>query len=139
MQTNQLGSEGTLRYDKQLRPVFPSSQVSVWGTSEEAYNNDVAHQFKLKNCLGFHEGQTVYDDTFQEIQFVQKNEDGTMIPGLQSEQLLRALIARHKSMNAKFPSREGSLAITHMEAALLFLQERIAERMDRGVMGQLAK
>ena len=139
MQTTQLGSEGTVKYDRQLRPVFPTNEVSVWGTSEEAYNNEVAHQFKFKNCLGFHEGQTVYDDSFQELQFVQKNEDGSMIPGLQSEQLLRALIARHKSMNTKFPSREGALAITYMETALLFLQERVAERIDRGVMGQLAK
>lgn len=139
MQTNQLQSEGTAKYDKQLRPVYPSNEVTVWGTSEPNYNNEVAHQFKFQNCLGFSEGKTIYDDSFQNIQFVQKDEDGSVIPGLQSEQLLRCLIERTKSLNAKFPCRENSIAITHMEQALWAFQERVQQRIDRGVMGELVK
>jgi hypothetical protein len=62
-----------------------------------------------------------------------------MVAGLQSEQLLIALIDRHKKLNERFPSREGALAITKMEEALQWLEARVRERTERGVMGDLKK
>jgi len=126
-------------YSKELRPIYPSTDVTVWGLPDEAYEGNPTHSFVLRNSTGFENGRANYDDSYQGIQFVQKNEDGSIIPGIQTEQLLRVLIERHQALNNKFPSREGALAITHMQTALLFLQERVAERMDRGVMGQLKK
>lgn len=118
-------------------PVFPSAILSIGVAPDPDYGG--AHQYQFQNSLGFNDGQAQYDYSYQKIKFVQKNLDGTMSPGLQSEQLLIALIDRHKKLNAKFSSREGSLAITKMEEALLWLEARVKERMQRNVMGDLKK
>lgn len=117
--------------------VFPSEVRTVAVAPDADYGG--AHRYQFMESLGFNKGGAEYADSFQEIHFVQKNIDGTMAPGLQSEQLLIALIDRHKKLNAKFPSREGSLAITKMEEALQWLRARVEERINRGVMGDLKK
>lgn len=117
--------------------VFPSEVRSVAVAPDADYGG--AHRYQFQESLGFNKGGAEYADSFQEIHFVQKNLDGSMTPGLQSEQLLIALIDRHKKLNAKFPSREGSLAITKMEEALQWLRARVEERINRGVMGDLKK
>lgn len=117
--------------------VYPSDFKSISVFDDADYGG--AHQYVLTNSVGFKDGKAEYVPFTQTIQFVQKNEDGSMIPGLQSEQLLLALVDRHKKLNDKYPSREGALAITKMEEALHWLQARVKERIDRGVMGQLKK
>lgn len=117
--------------------VFPSEENTVSVVPDVDYNG--AHRYCFQNSLGFKDGKAEYIPSLQFIQFVQKNEDGTMIPGLQSEQLLLALIDRHKKLNNKFPSREGALAITKMEEAIHWLEARVKERMNRNVMGDLKK
>ena len=117
--------------------VYPSDKRTISVMPDKDYGG--AHRYEMVNSLGFNNGEAQYDSSTQLIQFVQKNEDGTITPGLQSEQLLIALIDRHKKLNNKFPSREGSLAITKMEEALHWLEARVRERVNRGVMGQLKK
>lgn len=117
--------------------VFPSNRESVAVLPDADYGG--AHRYRFTNSLGFNNGEAQYAESTQEIQFVQKNEDGSMTPGLQSEQLLIALIDRHKKLNAKYPSEEGEAAITMMELALGYLEERVKKRIERGVMGQLKK
>jgi len=110
----------------------------VWGTPEEEYNNLPAHSFKFQNSLGFNNGQAQYaPDSFQELQFVQKLNDGTIVPGLQTEQLLMAIYIRHKAINDRFPSAIGESFLGHIAAALTLQEDRVRERMDRGVMGEL--
>lgn len=125
-----------------LQPVFPSDEVSVKTLIDDEYGG--AHDYVLLESVGFKDGKASYVDRFdadnwQSISFVRKNEDGTMLPGIQSEQILIALIDRHKKLNAKYPSREGALAITKMEEALHWLEARVKERIQRGVMGELKK
>ena len=116
--------------------VFPSSEKTIIVTNDEDYGG--AHKYSFIDSLGHQNGEPVYDfHQMQTVQFVQKNIDGTMTPGVQSEQLLIALIDRHKKLNVKFPSREGALAITKMEEALHWLEARVKERLDRNVMGEL--
>lgn len=120
--------------------VYPSTEKTIRVDDKlDGPDYGGAHCYNFQNCLGFADGQTLYENSYQEVNFVMKREDGTVQPGLQSEQLLLALIDRHKKLNEKFPSREGSLAITKMEEALHWLQARVKERMDRGVMGELKK
>jgi hypothetical protein len=120
------------------RTVYPSNEMSVSALGcNDTYGG--AHAYEFLNCLGFNNGETEYISETQQIQFIQKNDDGSMIPGLQSEQLLIALIDRHKKLNQKFPSREGSLMITKMEEALFWSEARVRERSERGVMGELKK
>ena len=117
--------------------VYPSGERTIAVAPDPDYGG--AHRYQFINSLGFKDGQTQYEGSFQQIQFVQKNADGTMTPGLQSEQLLLVLIDRHRKLNDKFPSREGSLAITKMEEVLHWLEARVRERISRGVMGDLKK
>lgn len=73
------------------------------------------------------------------IQFIQKLDDGTVIPGLQSEQLVLMLIDRHKKLNARFPSAQNEKMIQGLEMFLDASRERVEDRMNRGVMGDLKK
>lgn len=117
--------------------VLPSKKLTISVEDDADYGG--AHRYTFLNSLGFSDGEAKYDTSKQLIHFVQKNIDGSMSPGLQSEQLLLALIDRHKKLNAKFPSREGALAITKMEEAVHWLEARVKERVARGVMGDLKK
>jgi len=122
---------------KEVGKVFPSDEITVKVLEDDTYGG--AHFYELTNCLGFNNGKTEYINSTQCIQFIKKEEDGSILPGLQSEQLLIALIDRHKKLNERFPSREGALAITKMEEALHWLEARVKERIERNVMGDLKK
>lgn len=117
--------------------VFPSEEQTVFTNPDPDYGG--AHKYEFKNCLGFNEGKTQYDQSFQVIQFVQKNNDGTMTPGVQSEQLVLALIDRHKKLNARFPSAQNEKMIQGLQMFLDACKERVEERIQRGVMGELKK
>lgn len=121
---------------KKVGRVYPSEEVTVRVFDDEDYGG--AHTYVLQNSLGHVDGKAVYTDSEQILSFVKKEESG-MVAGIQSEQLLIALIDRHKKLNARFPSREGALAITKMEEALMWLEQRVKERINRGVMGELKK
>jgi len=120
------------------KTVFPSEEKTILVTEDSDY--DGAHKYHFIDSLGFNNGKTEYDyGRIQSIQFVKKNSDGSIVKGIQSEQLLIALIDRHKKLNDKFPSKDGAKAIKKMEEALECLEARVKERMERNVMGQLQK
>ena len=58
------------------------------------------------------------------------------VNGIQNEQVISLLCLRLRDLNAKFPCRENSLAITHLEEALHWLEARTASRVSQGVEGQ---
>lgn len=78
----------------------------------------------------------------QTIQFIQKEPSGpngevrTVNDGTTNEALIEILVDRLNAMNSKFPCRENSIAVTHLETALLWLKERTAKRIQRGVEGK---
>lgn len=98
-----------------------------------------AHCYVIRECLGFNDGKTQYVETEQVVRFVQKNDDGTMIPGLQSEQLVLALLDRHEKLNTRFPSEQNAKMIAGLRMFLEACEERVRNRMERGVMGELKK
>lgn len=79
----------------------------------------------------------------QVIQFIEKTpiaegstELRTVHEGTTNEELLRVLIDRMQTMQAKFPCRENAIATTHFETGLLWLEKRTADRKARGVEGK---
>ena len=83
------------------------------------------------------------EDGYQNIQFIQKEpkevgstELKTINNGTTNEEVLAVLIDRLNFLNSKFPCRENSVAITHIETALLWLNHRTASRKTRGVEGK---
>ena len=59
--------------------------------------------------------------------------------GIQNEEVLEVLIDRMNWLNAQSFCRENSLAITKLEEALLWLNKRTADRVNRNVEGTHAK
>lgn len=117
--------------------VFPSEENTIRVEDDQIYGG--AHRYDVRNCLGFSDGKTQYvsDGSSQVIQFVQKNEDGSMTPGLQSEQLVLLLIDRQEKLNARFPSPFSEKALAGLKMFLEAQKERVEDRINRGVMGNL--
>lgn len=125
-----------LSIDRSLdTPVFPSDNLSIAVADDSDYGG--AHRYQFQNSLGFSEGEAKYDDSYQEIQFVQKNLDGSMTPGIQSEQLIIAILDRTEKLNNRFPSKQNRKMIDGLNMFLDACKERIQDRIDRGVMGAL--
>lgn len=128
--------------------VFPSEEKTVVVAIPEGDQYGGAHAYWITNCLGFQDGQTLYQYRDQDgsklpvghkIQFVQKNDDGSVIPGVQSEQLAIVMMDRCKKLNARFPSAQNEKMIQGLQMFLDACRERVEERMNRGVMGKLQK
>lgn len=117
--------------------VFPSDVETISVDHDELYGG--AHRYHAQNCLGFNNGVTEYTNEVQTIQFVQKADDGKVTPGLQSEQLVIILMDRAVKLNARFPSPQNQKMIEGLGMFLDACQERVQERMSRGVMGELKK
>lgn len=74
------------------------------------------------------------------IHFYEMRPDGTKIDGVTNEEILRVLIHRltffnEKWMDGKFRCRENSLAITKLQEALMWLEQRTRDREARKVEG----
>lgn len=117
--------------------VYPSNEPTISVVEDVPYGG--AHCYVIRECLGFNDGKTHYTDTEQVVRFVQKNDDGSMIPGLQSEQLVLALLDRHEKLNARFPSDQNVKMIAGLRMFLEACEERVKNRIERGVMGELKK
>ena len=60
----------------------------------------------------------------------------TVNDGTTNEEVLEMLINRMNYLNNKFPCRENSIAITHLDTALLWLEKRTRDRIKRDVEGK---
>ena len=76
------------------------------------------------------------DNDVQEIRFQHGTIPENGINGVTNEAVLALLAMRIRSLNRLFPCRENSIAITKIEEARLWLQERTAIREDQGVEGK---
>lgn len=120
--------------------VFPSDEATISVEDDAIYGG--AHKYEITNCLGFNNGKTQYDDPYYQkhtIQFVQKNDDGSMVSGIQSEQLAYVLLDRAQKLNARFPSPQNEKMIAGLNMFLDACRERVEDRINRGVMGDLKK
>ena len=63
----------------------------------------------------------------------------TVSDGTTNEEVLEALINRMNFLDGKFPCRENSIVITHLETALLWLEKRTNDRIKRNVEGKNEK
>ncbi len=73
--------------------------------------------------------------TQQELSFQLGPVKDAGLNGCQNEGVIAALVHRIGVLNKRFPCRENSIAITHLETALLWLEKRTADREKRGVEG----
>jgi len=95
------------------------------------------HQYEMSNFEN-------KDQSGQILQFIHKepnenNELITISDGTTNEEVLEVLINRMNFLNNKFPCRENSIVITHLETALLWLEKRTNDRIKRNVEGKHLK
>jgi hypothetical protein len=76
---------------------------------------------------------------FQTVTFYELNEDGTNKQGTTIEEVLRVAFQRLREINEKFPCRENSVAITKIQEAIMWLNERTRDRKELGVDGKNEK
>jgi hypothetical protein len=117
--------------------VFPSEIQTVMAAVDEEYGG--AHNYKIQESTGFANGQTQYSDSFQWLNFVRKTHDGQVLAGVLSEQIVLALIDRHVKLNAVYPSPQNEKMIAGLQMFIDACEERVKERIERGVMGDLKK
>ena len=119
--------------------VYPSLQPTIEVIHTDGYNG--AHRYRLQLCTGFDSKKNThnYVDKTTTIQFVQKNDDGSVTPGLQSEQLALILLDRVKKLNERYPSEQNNKQIEGLTMYLQACKDRIDDRINRGVMGELKK
>lgn len=98
-----------------------------------------AHRYELSNFEN-------KEKAGQILQFIHKvpstknpTEMETVSDGTTNEEVLEALIDRLQTLNAKFPCRENSIVLTHLDSALLWLKKRTEDRLKRGVEGKHVK
>jgi hypothetical protein len=59
------------------------------------------------------------------------------VNGITGESLIAIVIDRLKGFQTgKFPCRENAIALTHLETALMWMNKRTAERIQKGVEGK---
>lgn len=99
------------------------------------------HKYELENFEN-------KEQAGQVLQFIEKQPDPnatepgkliTVNDGTTNEEVLRVLIDRLNTMQAKFPCRENAIVVTHLETGLLWLEKRTADRKARGVEGKALK
>jgi hypothetical protein len=123
---------------KQLEfKVFPSEEKTIFVEDDDTYGG--AHNYSAKTSVGFNNGVAEYTENEINLRFVKKLEDGTMIDGLQSEQLVYILIDRTNKLNAKYPSGFNEEMLRGLNIYLDACKARIEDRLNRGVMGELKK
>lgn len=115
--------------------VYPSKTETIEVLPDDGFSG--AHKYRARMCAGFVNGKTKYVDATDTIQFVHKKEDGTVIPGWQNEQLVLIMIDRIKKLNEKFPCEQNAKQIAALQDCLDACQERIDDRLERNVMGDL--
>ena len=117
--------------------VFPSEQKTIQVLDDPIYGG--AHFYTVQHSKGFVDGHTQYVPVETRIQFVQKNDDGTIIDGVQSEQLAYVLLDRVIKLNDRFPSEHNEKQIAGLKMFLEGCKDRVRERIERGIMGELKK
>ncbi len=72
-----------------------------------------------------------------DIQFQHGTIPQNGINGVTNESVLELLAVRLRILNKRFPCRENALAITNIEQARMWLQERTRVRVEQGVEGKM--
>lgn len=117
--------------------VFPCEEKTITVKDDPIYGG--AHHYHVQNCLGFENGTSKYGKVATVIYFIKKEEDGTIVPGVQHEQLAIVMLDSIEKLNARFPSPQNAKMIEGLNMFLDASKERVEDRKDRGVMGKLKK
>lgn len=115
--------------------VFPSSLNTIQVVNDEKYHG--AHRYIIQNSRGYNNNRAEYDDSYTKLNFIQKNEDGSIIPGVQDEQLILILLDRARKLNEVYPSKWNDIKVHALNIALDACKGRVKGRIADNIMGEL--
>lgn len=125
----------TIQKRNNLNEVYKVDAPGVGGAS---------HKYKVIKAYTAvtQDGDTLdKNDVVAEITFQHgPRKDASSTHGVLDVDLLEIVRDRLKAFNqGEFATRENALAITHIEEALLWLNKRVEDRAERGVLGTTNK
>jgi hypothetical protein len=100
----------------------PDDEGKPFGEHDFPCPSKFIHTFPEKNTITF------------VVQEGPIKENGTN--GCQIDDMIWAIATIIRSFNSRFPCRENSCAITHLDEAMMWLEKRKKDREERGVEGQ---
>lgn len=102
---------------------------------DERGNGGAYHKYLVSDCDGNNSG------VYETIQFQDgARKEPNSIHGILDTDLLE--IARHRLQcfqAGEYATRENAIALTHIEEALLWMNKRVEDRIERNVLGTTRK
>ena len=99
---------------------------------DERGNDGASHRYLI---IKADQGLMTPVETTIQFQDGPRKED-TSIPGVLDPDLLEIVRDRLKAFQSgPYASRENAVALTHIEEALLWMNKRVEDRIERGVLG----
>lgn len=116
----------TIQKRENLNEVFATDEKGVGGAN---------HSYVI-NCVG--DGDKLPTTAIQFQKGARKDENA--IHGVLDTDLLEIVRDRLKGFQSgEFATRENAIALTHIEEALLWLNKRVEDRIERNVLGTYNK
>ena len=128
--------------------VNPANDLLVITAEDEPGSGGANHRYSITgfdtNGNASVEGADGYRSSFSKQVILFQNGpisvDGNGVNGVTHEALLAIVADRLRSFqNGQYSCKANACALTHIEEAMHWLQQRTIERMRRGVEGTLAK
>jgi hypothetical protein len=95
---------------------------------EEEFQHNAPHNYRIINANTL---ETLQELHFQEGPIKEAGQNGIFMEDL----LAICLCNLEHFQKSEFSSRDNAIAITHIETALMFLNKRKQDRINRGVLG----
>lgn len=115
---------------RELSTIQKREKLNTVSAIDERGNGNANHQYVIKR-------NSPEDDTLATIQF----QDGprsieSSVAGVIDTDLLEIVRDRLRGFQSgEFSSRENACALTHIEEALMWLNRRVEDRIERNVLG----
>lgn len=113
----------TIQKREKLNKVYAIDEPGIGGANHEykIFKNDIPAQTRLLNTIQFQNGP---------------RKDENSIHGVLDTDLLEIVRDRLKGFQSgEFACRENAIALTKIEEALLWLNKRVEDRIERNVLG----
>jgi len=121
---------------KKLNTIQKRENLNEVNLLGEIGNGGAYHDYII-----YHQCDTDRDETKTEIRFQKgPRADENSRGGVLDTDLLE--IVRHRLQcfqNGDYATRENSIALTHIEEALLWMNKRVEDRIERNVLGTMNK